>query len=63
MHSRLVYSDPEARQFLSARAITRELQWLADELGEAAFLRSLVIYGQHSPESAKHEFWKLQQEL
>jgi len=57
----IAHSEPEARQLLSERAYARGLEWLAGEIGEVTFLRSLMIYG-HSLESAKHELWKLQQE-
>lgn len=56
------FSDPEARHLLADRAYARGLEWLAGEIGEATFLRSLMIYGR-SLEEAKHELWKLQQEL
>lgn len=62
MRSTIVsYCEPEARQMLAERAYARGLEWLAGEIGEATFLRSLMIYG-HSLESAKHELLKLQQE-
>jgi hypothetical protein len=54
--------EPEASALLAERAYARGLEWLAGEIGEATFLRSLMIYG-HSLESAKHELWKLQKEL
>lgn len=46
---------------LAKRAYARGLEWLAGEIGETTFLRSLMIYGR-SPEEARHELWKLQQE-
>lgn len=55
------YSDPEARQLLAERAAARGLEWLVGEIGEATFLRSLMIYGR-SLEEARHELWKLKQE-
>lgn len=55
------HCEPEARQLLAERAAARGLEWLAGEIGEAAFLRSLMIYG-HSLEDAKHALWKLQQQ-
>lgn len=62
MRSPLIhFSDSEARQLLSERAHARGLEWLAGQIGEATFLRSLLIYG-HSLEEARHELWKLQQE-
>ena len=57
----IAHVEPKARALLSERAYTRELEWFAGEIGEATFLRSLMIYG-HSLESAKYELWKLQQE-
>lgn len=62
MRGILPHHEPEARALLSERAYARGLEWLAGEIGEATFLRSLTIYG-HSLESAKHELWKLRQEL
>lgn len=53
------FSEPEARGLLAERAYARGLEFLAWQIGEATFLRSLLIYG-HSLESAKHELWKLQ---
>lgn len=40
------YCDPEARAILSARAHARELKYLAGQIGEVTFLRSLLSYGQ-----------------
>lgn len=57
----IAHSEPEAQALLAERAYARGLEWLAVEIGEATFLRSLMIYG-HSLESAKRELWKLQQE-
>lgn len=57
----VAFSDPEARQLLAARATARGLEWLAGEIGEATFLRSLMLYGR-TLEEAKHELWKLKQE-
>lgn len=57
----MAHQEPEARQLLSERAYARGLEWLAGEIGEATFLRSLMLYGM-SLEDAKHEFWKLQQQ-
>lgn len=60
MRSALIaHAEPEARQLLAERAHARGLEWLAGEIGEATFLRSLMIYGR-SLEEAKHELWKLQ---
>lgn len=53
------HCEPEARQLLSERAYARGLEWLAGEIGEATFLRSLMIYGRTLKE-AKNELWKLQ---
>jgi len=60
MRSPLIhFSEPEARQLLSERAHARGLEWLAGQIGEATFLRSLMIYG-YSQAEARHELWKLQ---
>lgn len=56
------HAEPEARQLLSERAYARGLEWLTGEIGEATFLRSLMIYG-HSLESAKHELQRLKEGL
>lgn len=56
----VAYCEPEARQLLADRAAARGLEWLAGEIGEATFLRSLMIYG-HSLESAKHELQRLRE--
>lgn len=46
MRSPLIhFSEPEARALLTARAHARELEFLAGQIGEATFLRSLLIYG------------------
>ncbi len=55
------FSEPEARALLSERAQARELEYLAGQIGEAAFLRSLMIYG-YSQADARHALWKLQAE-
>lgn len=61
MRSRLIpYSEPEASTILRERACARGLEWLAGQIGEATFLRSLMIYGYSLPE-AKHELAKLQE--
>lgn len=57
----LAHSEPEVRQLLTERAYARGLEWLAGEIGEATFFQSLMLYGR-TPEEAKHELWKLQQE-
>lgn len=57
----IAHAEPEARALLSERAYARGLEWLAGEIGEATFLRSLMIYGKNL-EEAKHELWKLQQQ-
>lgn len=54
------YSDPESRALLAARAAARELEYLAGQIGEATFLRSLMNYGQ-SLADARHALWSLQQ--
>ena len=62
MRSRLThFSEADARQQLAERAHARGLEWLAGQIGEATFLRSLMIYGYSLPE-AKHKLWKLTQE-
>lgn len=53
------FSEPEVRALLAERAYARGLEFLAGQIGEATFLRCLLIYG-HSLASAKHELWKLQ---
>jgi hypothetical protein len=59
MRSPLVsYCDPEARALLAARAHARELEYLAGQIGEATFLRSLMNYGQSLAE-ARHALWSL----
>lgn len=46
MRSPLIhFSEPEARCLLEARAHARQLEFLAGQIGEATFLRSLLIYG------------------
>ena len=46
MRSPLIhFSEPEARGLLAARAHARELEFLSGQIGEATFLRSLLIYG------------------
>lgn len=54
------YSAPESRALLAARAAARELEYLAGQIGEATFLRSLMNYGASLPE-ARHALWSLQQ--
>lgn len=56
----LAHSESEARALLAERAHARGLQWLAGEIGEATFLRSLMSYG-HSLESAKNELQRLKE--
>jgi hypothetical protein len=56
----IAFSEPEARALLSERAQARELEFLAGAIGEATFLRSLMLYGM-SREAARHELWKIQQ--
>lgn len=61
MRSPLIHpSESDARALLAERAHARGLEWLAGEIGEATFLRSLLIYGYSLPE-AKHELAKLQE--
>lgn len=46
MRSPLIhFSEPEARALLTARAHARKLEFLSGQIGEATFLRSLMIYG------------------
>ena len=45
------FSEPEARALLEARAAARELEFLAGQIGEATFLRSLLIYGYSLPDA------------
>lgn len=56
----IAHHEPEARALLAERAYARGLEWLAGEIGDATFLRSLMIYG-HSLESAKHELQRLKE--
>jgi hypothetical protein len=59
MRSPLIhFSEPEAHALLSERAHARELEFLAGQIGEVTFLRSLMIYG-HSHESARHALVRL----
>lgn len=39
------YSDPEARQLLNERKTQRDNEWLKGQIGEATYLRSLMILG------------------
>ena len=52
------FSEPEARALLAARAAARELEYLAGQIGEATFLRSLMNYGASLAE-ARHALWSL----
>lgn len=54
----LHFSEPEARSLLAERAEARALEFLAGQIGEATFLRSLMIYGMSEAE-ARNELWKL----
>lgn len=56
----IAHAEPEARALLAERAYARSLEWLAGEIGEATFLRSLMIYGR-SLEEAKHELQRLKE--
>lgn len=56
----IAHSEPEARALLEERAYARGLEWLAGEIGEATYLRSLMIYGK-SLEEAKHELQRLKE--
>lgn len=52
---------PDGRAELSARKVCRDNEWLAGFIGEATYLRSLLILGYDLP-SAKHELSLLEQE-
>ena len=39
------FSDSEARQILNARKIERDNEWLRHQVGDATYLRSLMILG------------------
>lgn len=39
------FSDPEARQILTDRKRQRDNEWLLGQVGEATYLRSLMILG------------------
>ncbi len=39
------FSDPETRQLLNARKVERDNEWLKGQIGEATYLRSLMILG------------------
>ena len=39
------FTDPEAKAELEARKRLRDQEWLAGQLGDATYLRSLMIYG------------------
>lgn len=56
----LPHMEPEARQLFSERSYARGLEFLAGEIGEATFLRSLLIYGWDLAE-ARNELRKLQE--
>lgn len=45
------HSDPEAHALLTERVRARQLEFLAGQIGEATFLRSLLIYGYDLPEA------------
>lgn len=62
MRSMLIHpTECDARQQLAERAHARGLEWLAGQIGEATFLRSLMLYG-YTLQDAKYELWKLQQQ-
>lgn len=52
------FSDPEARQALNERKIARDAEWLKKQIGDATYLRSLMILG-YLPDEAKTELWHL----
>jgi hypothetical protein len=59
--STIHFSESDAHQQLVERTYARGLEFLSGQIGEATFLRSLLIYG-YDIASAKHELWKLQQQ-
>lgn len=56
------FSESDARQQLAERAYARGLQFLSGQIGEATFLRSLLIYG-YSLQEAREELHKLEHKL
>lgn len=50
------YSDPEARQLLAERKAQRDREYLLGQVGEATYLRSLMILG-YLPDEARTELW------
>jgi len=39
------HHDPETRQILNARKVERDAEWCRKQIGDAAYLRSLMILG------------------
>ena len=52
----LHYSDPESRALLAERKQLRDLEYLRGQVGEATYLRSLMIMG-YLPDEARTELW------
>lgn len=57
----LHYSDPESRALLAERKRLRDLEYLRGQVGEATYLRSLMIMG-YLPDEARTELWHLNSE-
>lgn len=53
------YQDPDARAIPHARKVERDNEWLRKEIGEATYLRSLMIMGIPLDE-ARMEFRRLE---
>lgn len=52
MRSPLIhFSEPEARALLAERALARQLEFLAGQIGEETFICSLRIYGMSREEA------------
>jgi hypothetical protein len=52
------WHDSEARSILNARKIERDNEWLRKQIGEATYLRSLMILG-YPLDEARMEFNQL----
>ena len=48
------HHDPEARQVLNARKVERDAEWCRRQVGDATYLRSLMILG-YLPDEARTE--------
>lgn len=55
------YHDPETRQLLEARKRERDAEWLRGQVGEATYLRGLMILG-YLPADARIELNLLKME-